>query len=120
MKRNIKIIFTIFFSASILASSAVTLEEAKALYNKGKYSEALPAFKELYKTPRNAKNASINQWLGVCLYKTGNIKESKKYFEYAATRSVAESNLYLSKIEFVSCNFDLAQTNISRCGDFLP
>ena len=48
MKRNIKIIFTIFFSASILASSAVTLEEAKALYNKGKYSEALHSFKELY------------------------------------------------------------------------
>ena len=114
MKRNIKIIFTIFFSASILASSAVTLEEAKALYNKGKYSEALPAFKELYKTPRNAKNASINQWLGVCLYKTGNIKESKKYFEYAATRSVAESNLYLSKIEFVSYNFDVAQTHMSK------
>lgn len=98
------------FSAT---TSALTLEEAKALYSKGDYESALPAFQELYvKNPRNAKNASINHWIGVCLYKTGNHQESRKYFEYAVSRSVAESYLYMSKLEFESYNFDEAQSYV--------
>ena len=102
IKDTKKIIATISLSVAVFAASAITLEEAKTLYIKGKYEEALPAFKELYnKNPRNAKNASINQWLGVCLYKTGQHEESKKYFEFAASKSVMESNLYLSKLMFL-------------------
>lgn len=109
IKDTKKIIATISLSVAVFAASAITLEEAKTLYIKGKYEEALPAFKELYnKNPRNAKNASINQWLGVCLYKTGQHEESKKYFEFAASKSVMESNLYLSKLAFEDYRFEEA------------
>lgn len=111
MKKNIIAALSLISIAA--TSSALTLEEAKALYSKGDYTSALPAFQELYaKNPKNAKNASINHWLGVCLYKTGHHQESRKYFEYAVSRSVAESYLYMSKLEFESYNFDEAQSYV--------
>ncbi|MGM9803445.1 MAG: hypothetical protein ACI308_04630 [Muribaculaceae bacterium] len=116
-----KTVFTLSI-AMILASSssAVTLEEAKALYLKKKYTEALPAFQELYKkNAKNAKNASINQWIGVCLYETGQQAEAKQYFEYAASRSVLDANLYLSKIEFGQYNFEAAQEHIETYSEEL-
>lgn len=92
---NFAILIMIYASVATFVN-AITLEAAKALYNSGKYAEALPAMLEQYK--KNPKNASVNQWVGVCLYKTGRGAEAKKYFEFAATKNVLESNLYLGKI----------------------
>ena len=92
-----------------MAAGAVTLQQAKTLYQNEKYEEALVAFEELYnKTARNKKDASINHWIGVCLYKTGRKAESVKYFEYASTKSVAESKMYLSKLAYSNHEFDKA------------
>jgi len=95
-----------------VGSFAATIDDAKGLYLKGRYEEALPIFQEIYKVPKNAKNASVNHWLGVCLYKTGKHSEARKYFEFASSRSVAESFLYLSKLEFEAYNFDEAQSYV--------
>lgn len=89
------------------AVGAVTLDEARALFQKKQYGEALPAFQELYK--KKPKDASINQWLGVCLYETESRQEAKKYFEFAATKHVQEANRYLSKLAAEEYDFESAQ-----------
>ena len=80
-----------------------TLEEAKALYTKGKYAEALPAFENIIKTTPN--NASYNQWYGSCLLETGKINESEKYLVFAASKNVKESFCSLGKLYFIQYRF---------------
>ena len=72
MKADIKKhILALCLLVCAMAAGAVTLQQAKTLYQNEKYEEALVAFEELYnKTARNKKDASINHWIGVCLYKT--------------------------------------------------
>ena len=110
MKADIKKhILALCLLVCAMAAGAVTLQQAKTLYQNEKYEEALVAFEELYnKTARNKKDASINHWIGVCLYKTGRKAESAKYFEYASTKSVAESKMYLSKLAYSNHEFDKA------------
>ena len=115
-----KRILALCLSALAMAASAVTLQQAKALYLKEKYEEALVAFEELYnKSARNKKDASINHWLGVCLYKTGKKAESEKYFEYASSKSVAESKMYLSKLAYSNHEFDKAYEYMEEYVDMM-
>lgn len=115
-----KRILALCLSALAMAASAVTLQQAKALYLKEKYEEALVAFEELYnKSARNKKDASINHWLGVCLYKTGKKAESEKYFEYASSKSVAESKMYLSKLAYSNHEFDKAYEHMEEYVDMM-
>ena len=97
------IILVVVVAAQMAVSGAV-LDDAKALYSEGKYSEALPLMQEQYK--KNPKNASLNHWLGVCLYQTGSKAESKKYFTFANGRKVLESSLYLSYHAFNEYDFE--------------
>ena len=57
-----------FLAAILIAISAnaVNLNEAKALYNNGEYSEALSAFKTLL--AKSSKDANLNNYAGLCLY----------------------------------------------------
>ena len=121
MKESIRRhIIALCLATCTLAAGAVTLQQAKALYQKEKYEEALVAFEELYKkSASNKKNASINHWLGVCLYKTGSTAESEKYFEYAASKSVAESKMYLSKIAYSKHEFDKAYSYMEEYVDMM-
>ena len=115
-----KRILALCLSALAMAASAVTLQQAKALYLKEKYEEALVALEELYnKSARNKKDASINHWLGVCLYKTGKKAESEKYFEYASSKSVAESKMYLSKLAYSNHEFDKAYEYMEEYVDMM-
>ena len=68
---------------------AQTLDDAKAWYLEGKYSEALPIFKAEYQV--NPKDAPVNQWLGVSLYKTGSITEAEQYLKFASDRKIPEA-----------------------------
>lgn len=61
-----------------------TLEEAKELYLEGRYAEALPIFQIEYRSKPN--DASLNHWLGVCLYETGNIRDAEKHLAYASQK----------------------------------
>ena len=85
-------------------SIANNLKTARSLYLDGKYEEALPLFEKEYK--KKKKDGSINHWLGVCLYETGNYKEAENYLKYADTRKVVESSHYLAKIYFKNYDFD--------------
>lgn len=88
---------------SINGMSAKTLKEARALYSKGEYAKAKPLFEKEYK--RKPKDASINHWLGVCYYKTGNANSAIKYLKYADSKDIIESSHFLAKIYIESYDF---------------
>ena len=94
------------FSLLTLTASAQSQEQAKKLFNAGKYEEAKPAFQKLVK--RNTKNGSLNYWYGACLYETGEIEESIPYLTYAAEREVREANRYLAI--YYSKNYQFAES----------
>lgn len=77
-----------------LTASAQSQEQAKKLFNAGKYEEAKPAFQKLIK--RNPKNGSLNYWYGACLYETGEADKCLPYLKHAAEREVREANRYLA------------------------
>ena len=97
---------------TLLNASAATLDHAKALYNKGKYSEALPTFKELL--AQSPKDASLNHWAGVCLFETGNYSEAVPLLEFASSKNVIESPRYLAYIAFFEYRFDDAENHIDK------
>ena len=86
------------FMTSIMVSYGATLEEAKKVYLSGDYAAALPLLQEQYN--KNKRNASVNQWIGVSLYKLGRYDEAVKYFEFAKSRKVVEAYRYLAMIDF--------------------
>ena len=77
MKLNILILS--IFSLFCAKTSAVTLNEAKALAQAQKYQEALVAFRNLIQQPKLANNAEINKFYGQCLCMTGSYAESLPY-----------------------------------------
>ncbi len=83
---------------------AITLEEAKQLYLEGDYSAALPVFqKALASKPRDG---ALNQWVGVCLLRTGHADEAIPYLNKAQARGVTEAPRYLAEIAFDEYRFD--------------
>ena len=95
---------------SVLSFSA-TLNDAKSLYLDGKFKEALPIFMQNYK--KTPKNASINHWVGVCLYYQGKYEESIKYLKFAKSKKIIESPYYLALSNYELGNIDDAIDNFS-------
>lgn len=102
--------YKLFYSLSILflcgSLQAQSLDQAKKLYNDGKYAEAKSAFAKLVQ--RSPTNSSYNQWYGVCCYETGEIEEAQKYLEFAAKRKIPEAYRYLGQVYYQLYRFDEA------------
>ena len=109
MKRISIFTFTIIFSICINATS---IDEAKAFYNNKEYSKALPSFKELLS--KSPKDASLNNWVGMCLYNLDSINEAIPFLQYAETKSIAESSRYLATIAYEQYRFDDAENHIAK------
>ena len=109
MKRISIFTFTIIFSICINATS---LDEAKAFYNNKEYSKALPSFKELLS--KSPKDASLNNWVGMCLYNLDSINEAIPFLQYAETKSIAESSRHLATIAYKQYRFDDAENHIAK------
>ena len=92
--KNRYILFLLFGFFGIHAS-AQTLAQAKALYEKGQYEQAKPAFKKFVKSQPN--NGSYNLWYGVCCLNTGEAEEAIKYLETAVKRRATGGQLYLGQ-----------------------
>ncbi len=75
--------------------SAQTLTEAKALYEKGEYEKAKPAFKRFVKS--QPSNGNYNLWYGVCCLKTNQPEEALKYLETAVKKRIPSGQLYLGQ-----------------------
>lgn len=105
------LLFILILGASQLAN-ALTLNQAKQLYLNGEYEKALPVFLEnIKKSPRNA---SLNQWVGVCLYETGSKDKAEKYLDFAYSKRIADAALYLAQIELDKLNYGKAKDFIDE------
>ena len=98
------------FAATCINVGAQSLDQAKRLYNEGKYAECMPAFEKLVKQSPN--NSSYNQWYGICCYETGNVNEAEKYLKVAASRNAPDALKYLSEVYFKQYRFEEAATNL--------
>jgi tetratricopeptide (TPR) repeat protein len=98
-----------FLQQSLLSQ---TLEDAKKLYLEGRYTDALPVFKAEYQG--DPKNASLNQWLGVSLYKTGHIIEAEDYLRFASEKKITEAYLYLGELYVKLYRFDEAEKEFEK------
>ena len=63
---------------------AQSLEQAKQLYNEGRYAEAKPLFEQLVN--QSPANTSYNLWYGVCCYETGALDTAERYLTAAYRR----------------------------------
>ena len=100
-KKYILLLLLGFFGMNI---SAQTLTQAKALYEKGQYDQAKPAFKKFVKSQPN--NGSYNLWYGVCCLNTGEAEEAIKYLEPAVKRRAAGGQLYLAQAYNATYRFE--------------
>ncbi len=93
-------------------ASAITLNEAKEMYLAGDFEGALPVFLEEIK--KKPKDASLNQWLGVCLMQAGRTEEAIPKLKFAQSKGVAEASRYLAEIAFHEYDFEGAENYIDQ------
>lgn len=74
---------------------AQSLNQAKALYEKGEYKKAKPAFKKLLK--QAPENGNYNLWYGVCCLRTGEAGQAIKPLEKAVKKRVTSGQLFLAQ-----------------------
>lgn len=97
------------FALSIIISlcaNAITIEQAKKLYDNGEYAKALSGFKELLK--KSPKNANLNYYAGLCLYDTNEQEQSIPYFTLAQSKSIPDASKHLAWIAFSNYDFEEA------------
>lgn len=98
------------------AAYAGPMEDARQYVKEGDYfaaAQELAAAAE--KTPSLRNNAEWNQLMGICRFESGNIGDSRKYFETAKTKGSKEATLYLGRLAFLDYDFEKAQ---SLYGDY--
>lgn len=92
------------------AAEPLTLAEAKEAYLAGEYEKALPVFMaELEAKPRDG---ALNQWVGVCLMRTGQSAEALPYLKSAEARGIAEAPRYLAELALDSYDVEAADNHI--------
>ena len=107
MKRMLSKIFSIILLLSVsFYGYTQSLDQAKTLYNEGRYEEAKPAFEKLVRQSPN--NSSYNHWYGVCCYETGDFEKAEKHLLVANRRKVMESYRYLALLYNELFRFDEA------------
>ena len=102
----------IFLSLSV---SAQTLDEAKALFAAGKYSEAETAFDALLKKTPN--DATVPYYYGVTCYKLNDLENAEKYLKAAADKKNLEAYAYLGDLYFDAYRFREASDSYQK---YLP
>lgn len=101
MKKYLLILLLSVFGAT---ASAQTLAQAKALYEKGEYEKAKPAFKKFVKS--QPSNGSYNLSYGVCLLETGEAEAAVSYLETAVKRRTTSGQLWLGKAYAATYRFE--------------
>lgn len=108
-KKYILFLLLCVFTVSI---SAQTLAQARALYDKGHYEQAKPAFKRFVKSQPG--NGNYNLWYGVCCLKTGEPAEAVKYLETAVKRRTPSGQFYLAQAYNDVYRFEDAVENLEE------
>ncbi|ULB35808.1 MULTISPECIES: tetratricopeptide repeat protein [Proteiniphilum] len=112
MMKKQHIFLTLLFSTLAFALQAQTLDEAKKMYLEGRFAHALPVFRAEYFN--NPNNASVNQWLGVCLYETGKLIEAEKYLTFASQKKITEAYIYLGELYSKTYRFEDAEKEFEK------
>jgi len=99
-----KLFYTIGVAMLCSTISAQSLDQAKKMYNEGKYAEAMPAFEKLVRQVPG--NPSYNLWYGVCCYETGDIATAEKHLNTAYKHKDLNACRYLADIYFKTYRFD--------------
>lgn len=95
MSRNTFIYFSILFLLIAIKPSAQTLNEARKLYEKGKYAQAKPVFQRYVKQVPN--NGYYNLWYGVCCFHTNDAQAAIGYLETAVRKRVPSGQFWLGQ-----------------------
>ena len=106
------LLYTLILGFIVTSANGQSLDDAKAWFLEGRYTEALPVFRtELQEKPNDA---SLNHWLGVSLYKTGNLIESEQYLTFASGRKVNDAYLYLGELYSKLYRFEDAEKEFEK------
>lgn len=106
MKRYICGLCALFCVNSL---SAQTLNQAKQLFENGKYEQAKTAFSKLIK--RSPNSAEYNFYYGASLYETGELDKAVTYLEKSAKRNYIGAFRYLGKAYADLYRYDEAVEN---------
>ena len=68
---------------------AQTIDDARQMMLDGDYAAALPIFEKALSA--KPKDASLNQWVGVCLLRSGNPKKAERYLKVADERRLIDA-----------------------------
>ena len=93
---------------------AQNVQQAKSLYDQGKYVEALPLMQKLVK--QQPANANYQLWCGVCYLHTGNGQQAVKHLETAVKRRATGGQFYLTQAYNMQYRFEEA---IETCETYL-
>lgn len=99
-----KLVYAIGIVLISVGLQAQSLDQAKKLYNEGKYAEAKPVFEKLVKT--TPSNSSYNHWYGVCCFETGDLENAEKHLKVAVKRKVQEAYRYMAELCYLTYRFD--------------
>jgi len=115
MKKYIFYLFTWCWMTGTL--SAQTLNQAKKLFENGKFEQAKTAFSKLIK--RSPNSAEYNYYYGASLYETGELNKAVPYLEKSAKRNYIGAFRYLGKAYADLYRFDEAVENYETHIDWL-
>lgn len=105
-------VFTILLVILFQSLHSQTIDDAKSWYLDGRYADALPLLRSEYN--ENPKDAPLNQWLGVSLYKTGRLVEAEQYLKYASEKKIPEAYLALGELYSKLYRFDEAEKEFDK------
>ncbi|MBR0334076.1 MAG: PD40 domain-containing protein [Bacteroidales bacterium] len=95
MKKIYLLLIGLAFSIGL---SAQTLQEARAMFREGNYQQSMPVFeKELKRKP---KDASLNYWYGVCVYRLEDKQKAVSYLNIAEKGRIKEASYLLAEAAF--------------------
>ena len=94
MKRK-GFLLSLFILVLAWGLDAQTLNQAKTWYLQKEFQKALPVFKNQLRY--NAKDPSLNMWLGACMFETGKEEAALPYLRLASGKGIPDADLYLAK-----------------------
>lgn len=109
--------FIVILSFGIFPFYGQSIDEARKLYQEGKYAEALPVFEKAVKS--SPKNASYNQWYGTCLVETGKPEQARVFLKFAASKKITEAYNSLGHMHYVLYEFEESATAYKQYKDAL-